>query len=848
MKSVSVIGIGKLGAPMAVGFAARGFRVKAVDLSPQKVDAINRGVPPVPEPGLAELIKEAGSQLTATQNIGEAVEDTETTFIVVGTPSDDSGGFSLEYVLPTCEAIGRALATKKSFHLVVLTSTVMPGSTGGAVAAALERASGKRCGKDFGLCYNPEFIALGTVIRDFYNPDFLLIGESDPRSGELLSGIYKEICKNSPPIARMNFINAEITKLAVNTYITTKISYANMLARLCEKLPEADVNVVTDALGLDTRIGAKYLKGAVSYGGPCVLPDTLIQTVNGLERIDTLEIGDRVLTHDGQYHAITAVHRRYYDGELLKIMSEGFSGDPVVTTPEHPIWTASPLFIGKQRLPSVKEYGNKGTIRLGYMTDAGPLDFKPSKDIARGDLLALPRIKPPNCCQAFMNLSNDRGIGRPSPTIGCHQLDEEMLYTLGWYLAEGWTWQKEIYLSLHRKAEYRAAEISEIWSRRLGIVTNIKRRLRSGIRTRTISGPFARFLRSTFGSYCYDKRVPMEWLGLPENQLRALLGGIWYGGGSNSDEQFSWATTSRDLFNFVKLAFLRLGIAFTTKKAKECTGRDGVKHRRALFVCVRNPIEFPKMKELLLDLSMEPKTSGKRTTWWRDDAMLCHVKNISRVAYSGEVFNLEVENAESYVLEGATVHNCFPRDNRALAALASRVGASSGLAEATDIFNRAQIKSVAEIVKGHHSGSQPIGILGLTYKPNTDVVEESFGLLLAQELSSAYFSIIVYDPSGDATRALSVHKNIRVSPSAEECISESGVVVLATPWQEFREIPAARWTSRTKPRVVIDCWRALGHLEGVQGLHYVKLGFGFSRRGSKTGATKKPVTASSTAN
>ena len=269
LSHISVIGLGKLGAPMAACFAGRGFRVKAVDLSSEKVDSINRGVAPVFEPGLEELIREAGDSLQATQNTGEAVSASEATFIVVGTPSEPSGGFSLQYVLPTCEAIGRALGTKKEFHLVILTSTVMPGSTGGDVKAALERFSGKRCGRDFGLCYSPEFIALGTVIRDFYNPDFLLIGESDQRSGDMLADIYKRVCKNSPAISRMNFINAEITKLAVNTYITTKISYANMLARLCEKLPEADANVVTDALGLDSRIGAKYLKGAVSYGGPC---------------------------------------------------------------------------------------------------------------------------------------------------------------------------------------------------------------------------------------------------------------------------------------------------------------------------------------------------------------------------------------------------------------------------------------------------------------------------------------------------------------------------------------------------------------------------------------------------
>src|SRR5271167_2811843 len=269
ISSLSVIGLGKLGAPMAACFAASGFRVHAVDVDTKKVETVRRGDAPVYEPQLQELLGQSGGRLKTSSDIHGAVMESDATFIVVATPSEADGSFSLRYALPSCEAIGRALAEKNSFHLVVMTSTVMPGSTGGPLREALEKASGKVCGVDFGLCYSPEFIALGTVIRDFYYPDFLLIGEVDSRAGETLAEIYKHVCKNSPGVARMNFINAEITKLAVNTYITTKISYDNMLARLCEKLPDADVNVVTDALGLDTRIGAKYLKGAVSYGGPC---------------------------------------------------------------------------------------------------------------------------------------------------------------------------------------------------------------------------------------------------------------------------------------------------------------------------------------------------------------------------------------------------------------------------------------------------------------------------------------------------------------------------------------------------------------------------------------------------
>src|SRR2546423_41555 len=161
--SVSVIGLGKLGAPMAGCLAARGFQVIAVDVDAQKVDAIGRGVPPVHEPGLAELLQECKGNLSATQDTEAAVRDSEATFIVVGTPSEPDGGFSLRYVIPTCEAIGRALRNKKTYHLVVLTSTVMPGSTGGEIKSELERASGKRCRQDFIQSYSPEFITVGTV-------------------------------------------------------------------------------------------------------------------------------------------------------------------------------------------------------------------------------------------------------------------------------------------------------------------------------------------------------------------------------------------------------------------------------------------------------------------------------------------------------------------------------------------------------------------------------------------------------------------------------------------------------------------------------------------------------------
>lgn len=275
IKTASVIGLGKLGSPLVACLIHKGYKVVGVDNNPKIAGPLREGHAPVFEPGLEDMIYKNRMRLSIVDDIEEAVLKTQITFIVVATPSDETGGFSLKYVLPVCEKIGEALRRKKEKHLVVLTSTVMPGATQGQVVPLLEERSGKKCGKGFGLCYNPEFIALGSVIRDFLNPDFVLVGESDKQTGGLLDKLYQKVCDNHPKLARMNFINAELTKLSVNTFVTTKITFSNTLARMCEKLPGANVDVVSSALGSDTRIGKKYLKGAIGYGGPCFPRDTI---------------------------------------------------------------------------------------------------------------------------------------------------------------------------------------------------------------------------------------------------------------------------------------------------------------------------------------------------------------------------------------------------------------------------------------------------------------------------------------------------------------------------------------------------------------------------------------------
>ncbi|OGX15667.1 MAG: hypothetical protein A2166_02740 [Omnitrophica WOR_2 bacterium RBG_13_41_10] len=275
IKKISVFGLGKLGLCIAACFADKNYKVTGVDIDKDKIDAINRGESPVQETALAQLIKKCKNNLTATNDYRKAVKNSDITFVVVATPSEADGAFSNKQLEEVLKQIAISLKDKRAYHLVAITSTVMPGTTEHVAKFILEDLSGKICGKDFGLAYNPEFIALGTVIHDFLNPDFVLIGETNKKDGDILRDLYKKIYENTPKIARMSTINAEIAKISLNCYITTKITFANSLAAICEQMPGANAEVITKVIGLDSRIGSKYFKPGLGYGGPCFPRDNV---------------------------------------------------------------------------------------------------------------------------------------------------------------------------------------------------------------------------------------------------------------------------------------------------------------------------------------------------------------------------------------------------------------------------------------------------------------------------------------------------------------------------------------------------------------------------------------------
>jgi UDPglucose 6-dehydrogenase len=266
---LSVFGLGKLGLCTACCFASAGNSVVGVDVNEAHIAELKNGRVPIQETGLEELYCKAKANFTPTMSVAEAIENSDLSLIIVPTPSLEHGGFTNEYVEKALESMAPHIKAKDSFHIVDVVSTVMPGSCDKVFKPLLEKLTGKVCGEGFGLVYNPEFIALGSVIANFLNPDMVLIGASDERSGEILRKLYASMVLSQPNYSVMSLVNAEITKLSLNCFVTMKISFANELAAVCERVPGADVDVVTSAVGADSRVGKKCLKGGLGFGGPC---------------------------------------------------------------------------------------------------------------------------------------------------------------------------------------------------------------------------------------------------------------------------------------------------------------------------------------------------------------------------------------------------------------------------------------------------------------------------------------------------------------------------------------------------------------------------------------------------
>ncbi len=267
---ISVIGSGYVGLVTGMGFVELGNEVIFVDIDERKIEMINSGKPTIYEEGIEDLMKKHAGKYKATKDYREAVLNSDVTFIAVGTPSREDGSIDLKYVKEASKSIGEALREKEGYHVVVVKSTVLPGTTEEVIKPILEKYSGKKAFKDFGLAMNPEFLREGVALKDFLNPDRIVIGTRDERTKQVLEELYAPI--NAPKLFT-DIKTAEMIKYASNAFLATKISFANEIGNICKKLG-IDSWKVFEGVGLDHRISPHFFRTGIGWGGSCFPKDT----------------------------------------------------------------------------------------------------------------------------------------------------------------------------------------------------------------------------------------------------------------------------------------------------------------------------------------------------------------------------------------------------------------------------------------------------------------------------------------------------------------------------------------------------------------------------------------------
>ena len=271
--NVSVFGLGYVGSVSAASFAADGHTVVGVDVSPEKVASLNEGRSPIVEKGLDELIRDnvRNGRLRATTSTADAIGATDLSLVCVGTPSRRNGSLDLTYLERVCEQIGGALRDKPAYHVVVVRSTVLPGTTHDVVIPALERTSGKQYGTGFGVTVNPEFLREGTAIHDFRNPPLTLVGHNYASDAKPTEGLYTNV---EAPLVSTSIRTAEMIKYASNTWHALKVCFANEVGNLCKRL-DIDSHEVMDIFCRDTKLNLSsyYMKPGFAFGGSCLPKD-----------------------------------------------------------------------------------------------------------------------------------------------------------------------------------------------------------------------------------------------------------------------------------------------------------------------------------------------------------------------------------------------------------------------------------------------------------------------------------------------------------------------------------------------------------------------------------------------
>tara|TARA_B100001057_G_C22863127_1_gene955418 strand:- start:1423 stop:2667 length:1245 start_codon:yes stop_codon:yes gene_type:complete len=269
-KKISFIGLGKLGLPLACCLAEAGREILCVDKNELVLDKLSKGELPFYEPGLEDLLSKANKNILGyTDSYAQAIKETDTSIILVNTQLGNDG-YAADFVEQALSDIAINLRNSdKEYHLIILSSTVLPGTIKKKLIPLVEKISGKNYKEGFGFSYVPDFVKLGTVISDFKNPEFFMIGSNYEKDTKITKEVFSNLHQNVSPSYVITLEEAEVSKVALNAFVVNKITFANFLGRLCDGYENVDVNKVTAVIGNDKRISPHFFKSGAPYGGTC---------------------------------------------------------------------------------------------------------------------------------------------------------------------------------------------------------------------------------------------------------------------------------------------------------------------------------------------------------------------------------------------------------------------------------------------------------------------------------------------------------------------------------------------------------------------------------------------------
>lgn len=796
---IAIIGTGYVGLTTGACFAHIGHDVVCADIDPGRVERLSRGILPIYEPGLQEIVEEglANGRLRFVVGAAEAAAGCEFAYLCVQTPQGDDGAADLTYLQAAAAEIAQVLPANS---VVVNKSTVPVGST-----KVVERVLGRH---DVSVVSNPEFLREGAAVSDFLKPDRVVIGSDDPSAATRVAELYDA---TSGHIIITDPASAETIKYAANAFLATKISFVNAVAAVCEAVG-ADVNDVVLGIGYDKRIGHEFLKPGPGWGGSCFDgAETLQIRLRGEVRLITFaELDALWASADGrlvealswnadaprpEFERMLGISARPYVGEMIHLRTK--MGRRLTVTADHPMVA---------RLDGEDPH----VVLAGELTDAHWLP------IAIGD--------PLHEQLAQDGLSMADAIATAGPDFdGTYvpvtlPLDERMWEVIGLYLAEGHIstdgQRRRTCWSFHPENETRLVEfVANTW-RALGIKTDV-RRLSTTQQVSISSRLFASMFEHVLGvgTNCYNHRIPdLAWTAA-EDERQALLRGLWAGDGSWSyvnggpSVVLEYGTVSRELADGMVRMLASLGIVARMKIGRvakstvdtywlSISGADQIEDALWLLEPHERPLvraSIDQQAKRIAPTGYRPE--GKATAWVR-------VVDMQREQVKQTVYSAEVAHNHTIVTSfGLVAHNCFPKDTRAMVKIAENAGYDFNLLKGVVVVNDEQrermVTKVANAVGGDLTG-KVVAAWGLTFKANTDDIRESPAIAVITELQRRGAIVRAYDPQ------IKAHPSIDVGTDAYDILDGADALIVLTEWDEFRWLDLDEVKKRLAHANIVD--------------------------------------------